>query len=286
MQTLESWIIEVLTDPEKGKCTALTCIHKVGSSDDEVYGIKLGEKQWNVKELAEIFMHKAKTTVQEETGSQLFQVKAFYDSVQAANKFNFRINGGAELGGGSTEEPTDRGERAQRMRHGEAAFQFAFKHSQELFRMSLEMNRDLMKGYREAMSENADAIKLVKELILERATHNHDLKMKEMTYLQSIRREDQLMKMLPAVANTVTGREVFPQGTQDTAIVEMMLANMTEEQIKMFAMTLPPEVQGIVAARAAEYFKNKREAEAIARQVAETAEPETHELADEKAAAE
>jgi hypothetical protein len=234
--------------------------------------LKLGEKQWNLKELSEIFSHKAQTRVQAEPGSHLFHILAFYDdSSEPQARFPFRVNSAAELGGGATEEPTERGVKAQTMRHAEAAFQFAFKHSQHLFEIMLEQNRDLTRHIHNLASENADAIRLAKETLLAKAANDHELRMKEMAFIRNLRREDQLMKYLPAITNTIAGKEIFPQGTQDTAIIDLLLDSMGEEQIKMLSTILPAEAQAIIAARAAEYFKAKREARDLAESAAHSA---------------
>lgn len=266
--TKEKWFAELMSDEEKGRLTALSLVHKIGQSEDIVYALKLGDKQWNLKELADIFQHKAEIRVQAEPGSHLFHILAFYDSNEPQGRYPFRVNSSADLGAGATEEPTERGVTSQKMRHAEAGFQFAFKHSQELVRMTLEMNRDLMKYNRDITLENADALKMVKEICLAQALNNHQLKMEEFKVMQGMRREDQLMKYLPAIANTVAGREVFPQSSQDTALVEMLLSTASEDTIKLLASSLPPEAQGLIAARASQFYQERKKAVELAEQAA------------------
>jgi hypothetical protein len=166
------------------------------------------------------------------------------------------------------------------MRHLEAGFQMAMRHQQYLIDAMLRMNNDLMRNYSSVVSENADALKLVKELILQQATSQSELRMKEMAFARNAQRESLLMKQLPALANTIAGREVFPQNSQDTALIEMMLEKFSEDQIKMMASTLSPEAQGLLAARASEFYKQKREAEDLARQAMNGKDPLTHELGE------
>lgn len=277
-KTLEAWLAECLT--RETKCTALLCIQKIGSSDQEVWKLELPEgKQWDYKELGEIFVNKAAVRVQEEPGSHLFHMLAFFGGNLPGDMFPFRVNSSAELGGGATEEPTERGARAQSMRHAEAAFQSSFRHTQYLIQATLEMNRDLMKGMRESMSERADALELVQKVVLAHAANQSELRMKEMAYMRTVQLEAAAAKFLPALTNTIAGREVFPQSTEDTALVEMLLNSFGEDQIKLLAATLRPEAQAILATRAAAFYKAKREAEETAAR-AVTSNGKTHELED------
>ena len=266
-QTLEGWLTEVMNDEERGPCTALTLVQKIGQSDDDVYGIKLGDQKHDVKKLAQIFDHKASVRVQEEPGSHLFYVYAFHNTVQPSDKFPIRKNSVAELGGGATEEPTERGERAQRMRHNEGGIQFALKHTVTIFEQMLEMNRDLIRDNQMKAAENADAIRLTKEILMMHVANQQEFEMKRLAFMQNMRREEMLMKNIPSLVNTITGKEVYPVEAQDTAIIEMMLEGMTETQVKMFiAGQKSPEAQAILAARAAKFYAERKQAQEIAAQ--------------------
>lgn len=264
--TTDMWITEVLLDTNYGKCTAITCIHRVGTSDDEVYTIKLGETVgWKAQEMGELFMHRAKMSVQGIAGSQLFYLYAFYNGRNEPQaKFPFRIDNGSDLGNGMTEPPTNEGKAQQNMRMTEAGFQFFFKQSIEMFSLQSQALQESRAHERLLMAENRDAFSIVKELLMAQANQNHTFKLEEIKAKRSADQIDAVMRLGPAIVNSITGREVFPQSTEDTALVEGLIDNLTEEQARTMASLLPAHIMGPLAARAEKHWKAKQAAQSAA----------------------
>ena len=57
------------------------------------------------------------------------------------------------------------------------------------------------------------------------------------------------MSFAPALINTLLGKEIFPQATADTSLVETIADNIKEEDIQKLAGVLPPELWGPLAVR-------------------------------------
>lgn len=262
--TLDQWIAEALNDPEKdGRCTSIACVHRVGMSDEEVYAIKLNEgRSLDPKALAEIFLHKAKTQVQDIPGTQLFYLYAFYgDRAQPQAKLPFRINTDSELGLGTTEPPTEQGARQQGMRFSEVAF----KNQQFVIEKLSGMVDTLMRHQMNAIQSVHDATELAQRVILEKASAAHDFRMKELEYQRSTEERKMLMKYAPIAVNALMPGTI-PVESSDSALVEMVIEKLSNnpQAIQQLAGVLPPEIMGPLAQRANKYLQEKHEAEKAA----------------------
>lgn len=265
--TLDKWIAEVLNDPHKdGHCSSISCIHKEGMGEREVFTMKFEKgAKLDTVELAELFRRKAEIHVQDIPNSHLFYLKARYGGrSESEAQIPFRINGGSELAHGETEPPTPEGRASQSMRQSEFGFQFWAKQIIEVFRMNNERMTADSNTINAIQGENRDMVSIFKELIFQQAQNNHSHKMEELKYLRESQFYGQMAKLGPALVNTMTGKEVFPQSTADSALIEGLLDQLTEEQVKAMQGFLPPQVMGLLMARATDHWKKKAEAEQTA----------------------
>jgi hypothetical protein len=270
------WIQEALMDENMdGRCSAISCVHKIGAGDSEVYAIKIGEtKAWDAKELASIFMHKAKSAVQDVPGSQSFYLYAFYAGRgEHQSRHHFRIDGGSELADGATEPPTAEGRRQQGMRMDECAFQFFTRQSMEVFRIVLDTTNKQAAHNKELMHENRELVSIFKEMLFERASSNHANKLAEVAAAQSASERDFLMKLAPPLLNSITGKEIMPQSFVDTNILESLIDSLDEEGIALLSKKVPPLVWATVASRAADHLKKKKAASDAAAKALEGRDP-------------
>lgn len=263
---LDKWIEQSLNDKHKdGPCTSLSVVHKEGSTEKEVHSIVLSEgSKIDSKELAELFHRKAEQHVQELPGSQLFFVYARYGGrIEPEARLPFRVSGSMELTHGETEAPTAEGQRAQAMRQNEFGHQFWAKQIIEVFGV-MQKNMTSMAHHNEMLTrENRDYVEVFKNVIFEQARNNHTYEMEKLKFLQQSQLIENALKLGPAILNTLTGKEIVPQSTADTALLEAMIENMTPEQAQdvVSRLNLPQSVIALLMARAKDHWEKKLNAE-------------------------
>jgi hypothetical protein len=266
---LSTWIASALTDPHKtGKCVGLTLVHRVGSSDNEIYSIQLGESQWDPQNLANIFKAKADVASQELHGSQLFWLLAFYaGSPEPQARFGIRCQGGADQEQDVTEDATPRGQHQQVMRVAESIMQAGIRQNQFLFEKQNELIGMLSTQLRATMSENAEAVNLVKKIILDGARDKHEYEMAQIKAKGDLAMQQKLLSLGPALINAMSGREVFPQSTADSSTMEALIGAISKNPklIDILSQELDPEVLGLLAQRATEHIAQQTEVQEIAR---------------------
>lgn len=266
--TIDQWISEVLADKTKdGPCTLVTCVHKESQTEREVFSIKVepGQK-WDSVELAKLFQRKAEMHVQGLAGHQQFYMHAHYaNRVEYQARLPFSIAGQSEVSYGTTEAPTAEGRTQQGMRWGETGYQLWAQQAMNLARVQSDLLNQLANDRSKLQSENIELISVFKELIMKQAAQNHEFEMQKL----KMQRDNELYKtagqLLPVAVNALAGKEVFPQSTADSALIESLLENMKEKDIQtIMSMSLPEHIKAALAQRATEYFKKKNEAEQTA----------------------
>jgi len=264
--TIDQWLFQAMADTNlDGPCTGFSLVHKVGAASDEIYAIKLGTGKWDAKEMATIFIGKAQAAVQDKLGRQEFTILAFYaNRPEPQSKMSFVQENGDGTGFETTHAPTKEGALGQAMNMAQHGFTFFHQQSVVMYRMALEAAQSTAKQNQELMAENREAIQLVKTIVMDRAAQDHAFRMAEIEAKKSAETREFLMKLGPVVVNAVTGKEVFPQSTADTALIESIIDNLSESDIQAFAQKLPPALMGPLAARATEYLKKKQAAQAEA----------------------
>lgn len=259
-QTLEQWISEALNDTEKvGELSMLSLMHHVGLAEREIYTIKSPGNKWTTQELGKVFRKKATDYSAELDGVQQFILFAFYGGrTEPEARKPFRINGQTDLGQLGTEGPTGTGLTQQAMRHSEAIIQLAFKQTGMLFSQFNDMLSTLQNQNHLLMTENRDALNAVKEMILSQANNRHAHEMEQLKYERSSTERRQWLQFVPALINSITGREVFPQSTEDSALIESLIENISEDDILLLSKRLPAQLWGPLAKRMEKSLKTKR----------------------------
>lgn len=260
-QTFDQWIGEATSDGEKeGDCTMLSVVHIKGSSQNEVYSISLDKtKQWTIIELAKVLRGKAENYAEELTGVQSFALLAFYggrNEPQATKPFN--INGPNEFEGLASEGPTGQGLVAQSMRHTEAMLQICAKQTSMLFSSTQSTIDSLSKQNAQLMQENRDSFEIMQHMMRERASGMHEHNMEQLKFERQTADRQKLLEFAPALVNSITGREVFPQNNEDTALIEKFIESVDEGALEALSTHLPPEILGLLAQRMEKSFRKKR----------------------------
>lgn len=259
-QSLESWIREALTDPEQDKpCSALGLVHNVGGTEREVYTVKLGNpaQKWTEQSLAEMFLHKAEGHSQDLPGVQTFTLLAFYGTSEPGTSRPFTTRGVLDYDswGLTTEGPTEQGKTQQNMRLTEALVQGSFKQNAYTFD-KLESLVGTLGGFAtRTMKQNEELMDTIKVMVAEQATNRHAFQMEQL----KMERENQLIaegtKLLPSLANTLTGKQIFPQSNADSALIEKLAQSLNEDQIRMLSQKLPADVWAMLGQRLLQEMK-------------------------------
>jgi hypothetical protein len=260
-QTVEQWIREALTDDEKDKeCSAVALVHKNNGMDEEIYTIKLNAgRAWAPEDMADVFRHKAEGFSQDLIGVQTFCLLAFYGGSEPQARFPFVLQGrlSYDADGFGTEQPNESGKTQQNMRLTEAIVQGSFRERLYTFDTMSKVIDQLSNFSARTVKQNEELLDTLKVLIVEKATNNHAFTIEQMKMQRENVMLSEGMKLLPPVLNRLTGKEVFPQSTSDTALIEALVDSLTPDMVEKLSSTLPPSVWALVGQRVAEVLEKK-----------------------------
>lgn len=270
-QTLDSWINEALSDmSQDGACWMISCSHMRGNTPEEIYHTKFGNRDWTAKELGNIYQRKAESYAQDLSGPQTFCMFAFYNkSTEPTAKHPFIIRGSEEFGGLGTESADTKGMIQQGMRHTEIALGMALRHQKEVNDQMLTMFKLIGEQNATLLRENIDAMSVVKDIMMQQAVDDSQGRMAQAEYQRKTAERAKLLQLAPALANQVFGREIFPQATADTAIIDSITNSMDENQLVQLMSILKPEQAALLAPRMQLAIENKQREEAEKRPVAD-----------------
>lgn len=274
-QTLDQWIRDaILDDTKEGKCTALTLVHIANQNERELHSIKLGGRAWEPKELAALFRGKAEAYASDITGAQTFNVLAFYaDRSEPQNRKPFIIQGEHDMAH-TTEPPTKEGQIMQGMRHMEAVMQMAFTQTRMLFESSNAMMAILATQNANLVKENRDAFEIFKEMMIQQVTRDDERIMKRLEYHRKTEERSHWMGLLPGLVNTFVGKEILPQTTADSKLIDSMIESLSEEDISKLAGVIKPEIWAPLADRMTKALQRKRLREEQRAMLANGADPD------------
>jgi hypothetical protein len=249
-QSLEAWIHEALADGDKidhegkpAKCSMFSLVHRVGVQELEIHSSRLEGREVNAKDMAEMFRAKAESYAQDLPGVQTFNLLAFYCKTEPEARHPFLVNPQADQHGGLASEPaTAEGQRQQSMRHAEMLIQQVYRRQAVMDETAIRREELLMRHIEKLQKENFDAFDIVKEMMMEKALSEHNRKMDLLKFERATMERRKWMTLAPPLVNTLLGREVFPQGSVDTALIESVADSLSEEDIMKLAGTLKPEV--------------------------------------------
>ncbi len=265
--TLEKWIDDAMRDGDKqGKLTCLQLMVRIGLADKELHAKRFEPSDdCKAHDLAEMFHGKAMAYAQGVEGRQQFVLQAMYGGrTEIESLHPFRVNPPADPNAGyQTEEATPQGRAAQGMRHGEdfhqatkGNLQIVFNRQNQMdamanMREQLSMDREKM--YCDALArltqQNLDAVEIVTKMRLKEAEMDHQKTMELEQYRRATTERAKWFAMAPPLANQLLGKEIFPQGTEDTALIEGIAEVLTPEYLKMLEQIVPPEKLAPLASR-------------------------------------
>jgi len=261
-QTLESWISEALSDPHQdGPCWMINLAHMRGTSPEEIVSMKLTGRQWVPRELAGLLLRKAEGYAQDLPGAQqTFCLFAFYNkSTEYGAKHPFVVRGQEDFTGLGSDSPDGKGVLQQGMRHTEIALGMALRHQKEVNDQMLTMFRLIGEQNAVLLKENIDAMSVAKEIMMSQAAEEQAGRMQLAEYNRKTSEREKLMQLLPPLANQAFGREIFPQSSADTAIIENITKSLTEEQLAQLMSILKPEQAALLAPRMEKILREQAE---------------------------
>jgi hypothetical protein len=259
---LTEFVTEALVtddDPPR-KASAVSLMYHAGGAPQEIRSIRFGSRKWDAKTVATTIYRHAKNHAGGIRGTvQQYEVLVAYDdNPEPERRFPMVLDGDMGLAKGSigTEGPTLTGQTQMLQRHTEASMRLVSQMAQEtVFACSTLMNstNDTLKQLREhnatLMKENHDAIMLAKDVILKEAVNTQARELELRKFDRASVEREQILKMLPALVNQITGQEIFPQSVEDTNIIETLEAKLTGEQIKKVADIIGGEAMAVIAPR-------------------------------------
>jgi hypothetical protein len=255
-QTLDGWIQEAMTDDEKGRIAAIILVH-FANGEREVDAVRFtGAKAWKASELALRFKSKAESYCQDMPGSQTFQLLAYYyDSNDAPRtdpeaRHPFSLMGADGVDHGPiTDAPTDKGVIQQTMRHLEVMYQETVRMSRAMFDRSVDLNNQMMLQQQATQKELNESYKVMRDMYLQARGEEHRMQLEQTKAERESVLIEALLRYAPALLNTISGKEVFPQSTADSALIEGIVKNLKPEHIDALASIVPPESFGLLMAR-------------------------------------
>lgn len=276
-QTLEQWIHEALTDEDKTKpCTAISLVHRQGGRELELHTTHIGTRQWDAKSLAKMFLSKAENYAAEIPGVQTFNLLAFYGGTQWEAIKPFMINGQEELPGLGTEPATKDGFLAQSMRHTEAMTQMCLKQMAAMTGQICGMFEQVTRENMSLRKENQEAVLIVRDAIMKMTEGREEAMMKRLAFQRATEERKTWLSFGPALINSLLGREVFPQNTADTALIEAIANSLTEDDMQTLAASgvIKPHLLGPLSQRMAKVLERKRIAAGAAQEALAKIDPE------------
>lgn len=257
---IHNWITEMLAEvSEQGTLAIIGLVHYDGRGmDNEIFSMKAGSGKWNnIDAMSDSFFGYANRHARGLIGAQQFCLNGVFGNSGKATRFlPFGLTGalqfGAVPGSSSTEAPTDTGMRSQGMRLAELVTQGMLGQINPTFHVQANLIERLMNNNRELSAENRELFIALRNELERSVELAHERKMKELTFLRTTEERRRVIKILPALMNAMTGKEIFPASTEDTALIESFCENVNEEEIKTFTSIIgqrSPELSGLMMNR-------------------------------------
>lgn len=267
-QSVHEWILECFNDKtKKEEPSRFILLHlQNGMKKVELDSVHFGtDTKYDLKELANRFRGKADAYASELNGLQRFVLLGFWgESNEPGARKIFSIAGQNDLGEDGvleTEGPTTNGMASQCMRHNEALMKITLSHQRDLFQMQGETLDRLRSMNNKLSSENQDLFTLVREMLMKQVEMQHESRMKEIEAQGKRDMRELFMTAVPSLINSITGKEVFTEAKEDTALIESLIKKLTPEKFEQMAQILPPELLGPFSTRVQRSLAKRQELE-------------------------
>lgn len=255
-QNLETFIDECISDPER-KCMMLTCLYELPTGGTkEVQSVPLGGKTWDSATLYRMFKGIAESHVQDRPGLHTFILQPYFDGKTTPDRSRtFIVSDGEIKNGGAgrvvTEHPTSNGLIAQQMRHNEELVRTAVSLVQTMAGTWMTERRELLVHENNSRRELNDSYQIIRELMMSASDREHANTMRQLEFERSSKERELMVKMAPSLLNAVSGKEVIPNETGDSALIDMIAQKVGPDQITTLVQAgiIPAEMAGPLTLR-------------------------------------
>jgi hypothetical protein len=230
--TLEQWISEACQDPDKGKdCSLLQLVYlKPGGVGHEEVHSKVIQGPQDFKALGMFFTGKACVFAQDMPGMQSFKLLAYYGEQEPKASHTFTVFEGNVTAGDrapwSKHEPTATGMQAQLMKHNETLMGQCVMLVQGL--TAALMQRDVAH-----QQEKAEMTVIMRDVLLNMRKEDHASRMEQLKFQRESEERAMMAKLLPSVANYITGSELVPQSLADSQLIDNLALRITPEKLQL-----------------------------------------------------
>jgi len=289
------WVKERLEDVEQeGSLAIVGLVHfDSHSRESEIFSMKAGSGNWGKADLManSLYSYSARHS-RGLIGAQQFNLQATYGSSGKPTRFlPFGLPGmlqfGSVAGGGlATEAPSAHGQASQGMRLAELVTQGMIAQINPTFHVQANLIDRLMRRGAELEGENRELFIALRAELEKSVQASHERRMREFEYTRTTEERKRLIKILPALANVMTGKEVFPISAEDTALIEALCENVSEDEVKGLTTMVgqrSPELASLMMARFRDIQKKKDVEAEETRRVAREATGGTYEEAERDA---
>lgn len=281
------WADRALTDTDKLKngtadyapMQAMTLVHCVGNQQVEVHTKQFtSANKLSPKEIADMFKSMAEGYAQDMVGTQQFMIIAHYQDCDAKGRYPFAIQ--QSISTDAMFEPGESGERRSNHLMTQAFLSQVFARQAVMDQHAMRHIEQLSLMAEKSQNAANRANEMLQELILKVTLDDRAHELQVIKAQEAVKTREGLFRLAPPVLNTLTGREIFPQSTEDTALIELLFENIDPASVMQMAGNLPDAVVGSIMGRWARHQK-KKEAEARLTQQSKPLGPPQPEFGDD-----
>lgn len=266
---ISEWCRESMLDDNYGKISAIMLSFDSGYTPKEIDNVIFGSREWSPEDLETRFLGKCENYCGATEGEHQFILEAYYvsadkpnDSGISRNQMRFIYTVQAETRGLRTDAATEKGLLTQMMRHNEMMTQRVMQMSELLTRASETSVNRVLERNDHLEKENREAWDIIREMGNRLMDKRGEHELKQLEYKRNSALMSQWMKFGPALLNQILGKEIFPQGTADSSLIEAIADDLDPETIQLLASRIKPELWGVLANRFTEALETKRIEEA------------------------
>ena len=202
-------------------------------------------------------------------GQQQFQIHAVYGTSQKPKRvypflkmgqINFGIMSAAS--GLATDPPNTMGMNQQAMRWGERIVDRTFGYGEKLMDSQQKALDKRDASLAELTKENRDLFLALRQVLIDTVKLEHDKRINELQFLRSSNERAKLIRLLPALANGIAGRQIFPESAEDSALIRELAEvsdGDTVEKLRAIMAEKSPEAAALLMSRFEEKQKERQQ---------------------------
>lgn len=263
-KTIAQWAREAMLDENYGRITAIMLSFDNGYSPKEIDNVVFGAKQWSPEDLETRFLGKCENYCGNTEGQHQFILQAFYatdekNDATPRNQMSFRYDVQQESYGGiKFDTPTEKGLMTQLMRHTEILTERVMRVTEMAIKASEVTQERILARNNHLETENRDAWDIIREMGNKLMDKRGEHELEQLRYQRNTMAMSQWMRFGPALLNQILGKEIFPQETADSSLIEAVAESLDEQTIQLLASRLKPELWGVLANRFSQVLETRQ----------------------------